>query len=403
MQLMDICAGVLPGLVLGAVGYKGNGGCTCGCGVKCPAPYLRWSCPADRGYACTSELSDDNWPIFGPPERRAPCTFQAESVDTTLQLFFFTIPAICFALSTFFAVRAPISGDVHRQIRSEIKRREQGHLELYDPVTRDVIHEDQSSDKDTAVMHAVTSFSQAEQALLDGDAGVQKLQLRIAFNLTVTISGVVGLNVGMKILHVPKALNTVAFFASSLVVMLVVWQILKLTTAFQSAQVLKGYANAQRFARSGGKLSSAAAASSAGPDELGSEMSEDMQARVLNWLHRTRFKPIDSQALFMQTRRIMGDRSCDGASPSNETGEYGRSTFDEESGMAPAAAQRVKRTSHDNEPLESGTLAGLHAPANDDREAPVQSQRAPTREPSGRRRRRADSLDGNLQQAPRTP
>jgi GPH family glycoside/pentoside/hexuronide:cation symporter len=36
-QLMDILAAVLPGLILSALGYHGNGGCACGCGVKCPS------------------------------------------------------------------------------------------------------------------------------------------------------------------------------------------------------------------------------------------------------------------------------------------------------------------------------------------------------------------------------
>ena len=91
MQLMDIAAGVLPGLILSAVGYRGNGGCSCGCGVKCKAPYLRWSCPGDIAYACSDGF--DAPPLYGDPDRLAPCVQQdSEGVLWTVRIFMLGLP-----------------------------------------------------------------------------------------------------------------------------------------------------------------------------------------------------------------------------------------------------------------------------------------------------------------------
>ena len=170
-------------------------------------------------------------------------------------MFFFTIPAICFALSTFFALRAPISTDTHREIRHELARRAQGHHELYDPVSKQVIHDDNRSDKETEMLNIVQSFSHAEQQLVQEDDGIRKLQCRLIINLALTVGGMVGFNVLMKMLPLPKIFNQIALFASTLIVLLLVWQILKLATLVQSAEKLKAFANAQRFDKTHGSFS----------------------------------------------------------------------------------------------------------------------------------------------------
>jgi Na+/melibiose symporter-like transporter len=58
MQVVELVASVLPLLLLESAGYSNNGGCECGCGVECASPHQRWSCPADIGYACTTDLQE---------------------------------------------------------------------------------------------------------------------------------------------------------------------------------------------------------------------------------------------------------------------------------------------------------------------------------------------------------
>merc|ERR1719296_220632 len=77
LQLVDIVGGVLPLLVIEAVGYASNGGCSCGCGVSCTQeegmPYARWHCPSDVGFSCSGDLGSDL--LFGG-NRQAPCSIQ---------------------------------------------------------------------------------------------------------------------------------------------------------------------------------------------------------------------------------------------------------------------------------------------------------------------------------------
>ena len=96
MQLLDIVGGVLPGLVYDAAGYKNNGGCTCGCGTKCPEDFMRWSCPDDIGYACGRDLSTRNPPFYGDPVREPPCTHQNVATEYAMLAFIAFIPSACF-------------------------------------------------------------------------------------------------------------------------------------------------------------------------------------------------------------------------------------------------------------------------------------------------------------------
>ena len=75
-SLMD----ALPLTAMGSLGYVNNGGCQCGCGIRCNQPFLRWDCPRDRGYACSNALNKHNPVFFGDPTRVPPCTWQAPGV-----------------------------------------------------------------------------------------------------------------------------------------------------------------------------------------------------------------------------------------------------------------------------------------------------------------------------------
>lgn len=362
MQLMDIVAGVLPGLILAAVGYRGNGSCTCGCGVKCPASYMRWSCPSDIGYACTSDLNDSNPPFMGPPDREPPCTFQQESVDRTLQLFFYAIPAGCFALATFFALRTPISTDVHKLIRDEIDRRALGYREFYDPVTGGVIRDDDRSQRDASMMHIVESFSQAEQVLIVSDDGVRRLTTRVAVNFAITMIGIVGLNVGMHALHWKKA-TAIVVFVSTLGILLLVWQGMKLTTVLQSAEVLKSFGNARRFSDQSFRSRVPKATSEMGHDfaHLTEQKKQQIHTQLLAWLEAAR----DTHS----ERESYPDREG-GAANSVEFAVRGGNDDEETSAAAAPAAssfssrsfRKERRVSKDDDDLDTSASFSQREP-----------------------------------------
>ena len=246
MQLMDIAAGVLPGLILSAVGYRGNGGCSCGCGVKCPTTFLRWVCPGDIGYACTSDLSGHNPPFIGP-SRGPPCTAnQAEGVEQALQMFFFSIPAGCFLIATFFAIRAPIGRNTHHRIREELARRAQGAKQLFDPVTNTIFRSEPEDASSKGIFNIIESFSEEEQALAVSTDGLQKLYWQLLFDLATPVFLILGLGWVMHASLIPK-LNSILIFVLFILLMQVVWQGLKLGTLIQSKAELKTFGNSVRF------------------------------------------------------------------------------------------------------------------------------------------------------------
>ena len=248
MQLMDIIAGVIPGILLGAVGYIGNAGCRCGCGVECPAEFMRWSCPADVGYSCSTKLSDANPPFFGEAKREPPCTFQAEGVLHMLQLHFFVAPAVCFALATFFALRNPFRGEAAAQVQEQLALRSAGQKELYDPISNEVVHFDETrSLEDLHVVNIIDSFSAGEQRLMVEEDGLRRLQWRVGLNLLLAIVAMVGVSSVPKLLQLPRVFSSIAVFVSSLFLLLIVWQALKLATALQSASEISIFANAVHF------------------------------------------------------------------------------------------------------------------------------------------------------------
>ena len=301
MQLMDIFAATLPALVLSFLGYVGNAGCSCGCGSHCPAPYLRWDCPGDIGYACSSELGGGNppfyatdpasignatggalgwWEAWSSGRWQAPCTQTRPEVEAALQAYMYAIPAVCFVLATIFAARTPITAERHANIRVELERRARYGGDLaYDPVYERVIT--LSSAPDTAggdlptplrdrrrsIVNALDSFSEAEQQLLASDEqGLQYLHRQIICGLLLAVSALVSLVVAFETLggRYPKVKKLVAVFVlvGTVLFASALWMALKLVTFYQSKETLHFFANQQRFERA--RSAAGARCSSAG-------------------------------------------------------------------------------------------------------------------------------------------
>ena len=121
-QYVEIIGGVLPGLCVHYTGFQSNGGCGCGCGTQCGAPYHRWSCPGDIGYACTDAFGARV--LYGDARRDAPCTEQNEATQLTYRLFFLGVPALCYLLAVIPASRMAIERQAHEAILTQLKARD---------------------------------------------------------------------------------------------------------------------------------------------------------------------------------------------------------------------------------------------------------------------------------------
>jgi len=158
----------IPIFTLAAMGYRNNGGCSCGCGVGCPAPYLRWSCPYDIGYACSNAFQN-NPPFFGDPLRRPACTIQPAAVITTIRSFYFSLPVIFYACTALFALRFPIEDQIRHEISiGMMLRRTVGHA--YDPIGK-VELKVASRGKAKNLEHVMQQFAKSEIAMLTAGPG----------------------------------------------------------------------------------------------------------------------------------------------------------------------------------------------------------------------------------------
>lgn len=135
VQIMDVVASAIPGVAMAAVGYRANGGCSCGCGVRCGRWYLRWQCPGDIGYACGPQLDTDNVPFFGQPNRVPPCTFQDESTKLVMRAIAFLIPAFCYILTAHAVRFYPIDAMIMSLIKEQTIKQQAGKI-AYDPLQR---------------------------------------------------------------------------------------------------------------------------------------------------------------------------------------------------------------------------------------------------------------------------
>lgn len=97
-QLLLIGVSMIPGLLLKAVDYLPNSGCSCGCGAACPCISMAWSCPADTGFICFAAGAAE--PAILGPERPPGCSAgQSIPVKICITLLVFGFPAIGFAAS----------------------------------------------------------------------------------------------------------------------------------------------------------------------------------------------------------------------------------------------------------------------------------------------------------------
>lgn len=165
-QLVEIVGGVVPILLLGALNFRNNGGCNCGCGTKCEHlgsgshPYLRWDCPGDIGYACGSDFGAR--PLFGATERVPPCTQQPPSVVWIIRIMIFAAPGVCFFLVGFIARYLVIDRTIHSQILEAVQKADSGEKSV-DPVTLREVRRTPLPDDPTA--RRLLSFTAFERSI----------------------------------------------------------------------------------------------------------------------------------------------------------------------------------------------------------------------------------------------
>ena len=114
-QFVEIIGGVVPLLIMNALGFENNGGCACGCGVACDAEYLRWSCPNDVAYSCDGSYESD--PFFGDVDRSAPCVQQSsDGVVWMIRIFLFGVLGVLFLVAVAGAYWYPLTQQKHQDI-----------------------------------------------------------------------------------------------------------------------------------------------------------------------------------------------------------------------------------------------------------------------------------------------
>lgn len=108
-------------MALGSAGYTPLGGCSCGCGIACDEPYLRWRCPNDVGYTCGGGLGEAL--LFADEPDVAPCARQPPAVLWTIHAFLVGIPGVLALAAAMAATRQLIDSRAHRQIRALLDAR----------------------------------------------------------------------------------------------------------------------------------------------------------------------------------------------------------------------------------------------------------------------------------------
>jgi len=184
-QFIEVFAGVVPLLLMNAVGFENNGGCSCGCGVACASPYERWRCPGDIAYACTSGFSSP--PLYGDTDRSAPCVDQpSEGVGWVVRFFIFLLCGLCMLLVFTLAKLYPISRKVHADILDATEALDAGRP-ANDPITGQPITRSSASLAALQLEH----FTADERKQMGGL--VSRLMLRLGVWLTVFVSFVIAM------------------------------------------------------------------------------------------------------------------------------------------------------------------------------------------------------------------
>jgi hypothetical protein len=132
-QFVEIIGGVVPLLLMNALGFENNGGCACGCGVACDADYLRWSCPHDIAYSCDGTYSSP--PLYGDVNRDAPCVQQSnDGVVWMIRIFLFAVLGALFTIAVAGAYWYPLTQQKHKEIIAATEKIAAGG-EANDPFT----------------------------------------------------------------------------------------------------------------------------------------------------------------------------------------------------------------------------------------------------------------------------
>ncbi|EOD03754.1 hypothetical protein EMIHUDRAFT_221918 [Emiliania huxleyi CCMP1516] len=139
---LKVIGGVVPLLLMSAVGFENNGGCECGCGVACDEAYMRWKCPGDIGYSCDGQSTFDSPPLFGEVGRQAPCVDQgsdavawsSDAVVWIIRAFLFALSGVCLLLVCLGAKIYPITKAAHSAILDATESLAAGG-EATDPLT----------------------------------------------------------------------------------------------------------------------------------------------------------------------------------------------------------------------------------------------------------------------------
>lgn len=244
-QLCQTFASLLPAFILSYLGYLGNGGCKCGCGVKCRSPHERWHCPGDVGYACTGDLADANPPFFGDVHRLPPCTIQPPAV-TWLVFCSLVLGASLQILNIAFVLAYPIDEEMHKRIMLQASLRTRG-LPAVDPITKLKLARITNSHQQ--YQDVLDTFASSElEALktLGVNAFVRALLIRLSvFFMVGLLAVLIALHAGFNFLSG----KTVTLLLSVILVVLTafVWHSVKLHSAFVAWRTLHHFSNMSKL------------------------------------------------------------------------------------------------------------------------------------------------------------
>jgi len=187
-QFVDIAGGVIPLMVLGAVGYKPLGGCSCGCGISCETqeglPYARWMCPNNIGYTCTGALGSTL--LYAPEPSFAPCAEQSPAVLWAITMFLTGLPGLCGLVAGFFAFRQLITPSIHASIRAQLDA--PAATIRTDPFTQTPMNLPANSADSIVREHYAHS-----ELVAAGGSGLAHLKLRIGGQLLLWLAVIGGL------------------------------------------------------------------------------------------------------------------------------------------------------------------------------------------------------------------
>jgi Na+/melibiose symporter-like transporter len=210
------------GSILSLGGYRGNGGCECGCGKKCESPYMRWSCPGDIGYACSSALGDDNPPFFGDPTRDVACTYQEPLVRQLLIILFSVIPLASFVVLRIVCARFPITNAVHEDITFQLQNPTDDFI---DPVTDRMLQKKSAEQLKREALENTLSHGEVK-GLISANSFVQWWRAFVVKTIIVTTALVM---VFVAVPLTPSNLRIFAILGATMALVGIIWNALKMS------------------------------------------------------------------------------------------------------------------------------------------------------------------------------